>query len=929
MTDRAPAGETRTVTHLQRANRGDVRVPEGSVSTSSTGVISQGSALGRYIVLYRIGSGGMGEVYAAYDPQLDRKVALKVLRSEGVDSVEEAIRSEASALARLVHPNVVTVFDLGEAFGRQFIAMEFLSGRTLKEWLADESPTQRKIVDVFTAAGRGLAAAHEAGLVHRDFKPSNVILTRGGEVKVLDFGLASDAGSDSDSEDSIRWLGTPRYMAPEREEGHPGDALSDQYSFCAALHEALVGPCPADFEVDPPASGQRAAERQAAGDIPGPLKRTLRRGLARRPEDRFADVPALLADLAPSKTGSGLAVAVALVLVVGLLLAQVWPDGPRCDEGEGKLSGLWDSSQKNQLEAAFMATGAPFAADSWLGVESALDGYVGAWKTMHIETCESTHVRGEQSPALLDRRMLCLDQRLQDLRSLTTLLLDADLETVSQAGPAVTQLRSLGACADRDRLTNLQPLPEDPEVRGQVTVLYQVAADQLAGYHLGQRPDLATLETAVENAEALDYPPLDGEISWVLGRMQHFFATDASVAEASLIRALERATEGRDQILQIRAYISLTEAVGLGRPADAEIWERLGRAALEAIGAGNDELAYELETAAGHLDWAAGRRSQATEHFREALAAAERVWEPEHPKLARPLGNLGLGLDGPEIERAISILERAYGRNNPRLASHLVNLAASQARKGQYEHALTQARRTDRLIAESYGEDNRQRVFPLIFLAQVLMAADQPGKAEGVFRQALALGSDASQNLKIAADLEIGLAKALHLQGRDVEAWPLAQSVLALVATEVAAEDPLSVEVFMVGGGVAREVGVLESAEKHHRRARALAEANGDDLSVELLLESAQTYLALGQSATAVPFLEEGLERVQREVDRGIAVRLHLALAMALRETEPDRARQLATAARGLLDESNRMHQRLGEEIASFLTSPGASQPML
>ncbi len=907
-----------------------MRVPDSSESASSAGVISQGSALGRYIVLYRIGSGGMGEVYAAYDPQLDRKVALKVLRSERVDPVGEAIRSEASALARLVHSNVVTVFDLGEALGRQFIAMEFLSGRTLKEWLADESPTQREIVDVFTAAGRGLAAAHEAGLVHRDFKPSNVILTSGGEVKVLDFGLASDISTDSDPDDAIRWLGTPRYMAPEREEGHPGNALSDQYSFCAALHEALIGQCPTELEIESSASGKRAWERQTAGDLPAPLRRTLRRGLARRPEDRFADVPALLADLAPSKARYGLAAAVTLVLVVGLLLTQVWPDGPRCDEGEEKLSGLWDLAQKSQLETAFMATGAPFAADSWLGVESTLDRYVGAWKAMHLETCEATHVRGEQSPALLDRRMLCLDQRLQDLRSLTTLLLDADLETVSQAGPAVTQLRSLGACADRDRLTNLLPLPEDPEVRDQVSVLYQVAADQLAGYHLGQRPDLAALATAVEDAEALEYPPLDGEISWVLGRMQHFFASDASVAKASLIRALERATAGRDQILQIRAYISLTEAVGLGRPADAEIWERLGRAALGAIRAGNDELAYELETAAGFLDWAAGRRSQATEHFREALSAAERVWEPEHPKLARPLGNLGLGLDGPEIGRAISILEKAYGRNNPRLASHLVNLAASQARQGKYEQALTQARRTDRLIAESYGENNRQRVYPLIFLGQVLMAADQPWKAEDVFRQGLALGSDASHNLKVAADLEVGVAKALHLQGRDVEAWPYAESVLALVAAEVAAEDPLSVEVFMVGGGVAREVGVLESAEKHHRRARALAETRGDELPVELLLEIGQTYLVLGESATAVRLLEEGLERVKREVDRGIAVRLHVALAGALSQTEPDRARQLATAARDLLDESNRMHQRLGEEISSLLTSLGAaSQPML
>src|SRR3954453_18295126 len=159
--------------------------------------LPRGSAVGRYVVLERIGSGGMGVVYAAYDPELDRKVALKLLRPDRAGAVGEAalrLQREAQAIARLSDPHVVAVYDAGTLGEQVFVAMEFVEGRTLREWLKAEPRSWSEILKAFLAAGRGLAAAHDAGLVHRDFKPDNVLLGGDGRVKVADFGLARPVG---------------------------------------------------------------------------------------------------------------------------------------------------------------------------------------------------------------------------------------------------------------------------------------------------------------------------------------------------------------------------------------------------------------------------------------------------------------------------------------------------------------------------------------------------------------------------------------------------------------------------------------------------------------------------------------------------------------------------------------------------------------
>ncbi|MEK7315198.1 MAG: serine/threonine-protein kinase, partial [Candidatus Eisenbacteria bacterium] len=249
----------------------------GAKEPAGSGLLSRGALLGRYVILRHIGSGGMGVVYQAYDPKLDRQIVVKLLRpGGGAASTSEAARvrlaREAQALAKLAHPNVVTVYDVGAVDDEVYIAMEFVDGVTLHDWLKAQRRSRSEIVQAFLAAGRGLAAAHRAGLVHRDFKPDNVLVSEDGRIRVLDFGLAmlekhephtpSVAGQAGDAlgttaiddgRGALRTpvtqvgarLGTPRYMAPEQHMGQEDvDARADQFGFCVALHHALYGVYP-------------------------------------------------------------------------------------------------------------------------------------------------------------------------------------------------------------------------------------------------------------------------------------------------------------------------------------------------------------------------------------------------------------------------------------------------------------------------------------------------------------------------------------------------------------------------------------------------------------------------------------------------------------------------------------------------------------
>jgi tetratricopeptide (TPR) repeat protein len=552
--------------------------PETTAGASAGVILERGQTIDRFVVLGLVGRGGMGEVYAAYDPELDRKIAIKLLRARG-DAADNKTRllREAQAIAKLQHPNVVVVYDVG-TFGESiFIAMEFVEGRTVGAWLqAGVGPrTRREILDVYLAAGRGLAAAHAAGLVHRDFKPDNVMVTNDGQVRVMDFGLArhvgdapeepsspplpisgaedvadtfdpsldpdmtmdlrkgTDTGPSSGKYLSLKltqtgaMLGTPAYMAPEQFAVKATDARTDQFSFCVALYEALYGARPFSGDtfvalMTSVTTGNVTAAPSKA-KVPGWMRKVLLRGLATNPDERYASMAALLAALETDPTvrarRSAMGAGLIACLVLGGLAARRGVHGPTtmCRGGEEHFAGIWEpggarTPRKEAMQAAFTRTGRPYAAQAFASVSKILDDYVGKWIRADVDACEATRVRGEQSDEVLDLRMACLQERVTSLRALTDLFSSADAQVVENAVGAASALPSLDRCSDVPSLKAVIKPPADPATLARVRAVRSDLARFVALRDAGHCGDAkGSEEGLVAAARATGYQPLVAE----------------------------------------------------------------------------------------------------------------------------------------------------------------------------------------------------------------------------------------------------------------------------------------------------------------------------------------------------------------------------------------------------------------------------------
>jgi hypothetical protein len=454
-----------------------------------------GDRMDRYVVEGRLGAGAMGVVYAAYDPELDRRIALKVLRGDaaadtpdGAAPLDERLLREAQVMAQLAHPNVVTVHDVGRVGSRVFLAMELVDGETLRQWLrARRSRTE--VLATFVAAGRGLAAQHRAGLVHRDFKPENVLVGRDGRVRVTDFGLAHAisepiaatvvqrrviSAADAWGTVTREFAGTPFYMAPEQYRGEAVDARTDQFSFCVALYAALTGEHP--LGPDPvgslaeAASGRPVPAVRARGEVmPRWLYRVLARGLAMSPSRRFPSMDALLDELARSpllrRLRRAAVGAVVVMLAVGAMFGyRAVAARLSCQGAPARLAGVWDEARAAAIARAFFASGKTNARQQLALVSRLLGEYAQSWVGMRTEACHAARVRGEQSEAILGLRAQCLEARLHELADLTGRLARADAEMVEHGPGLVQALGTLGVCADEQTLASTSrpevvPLP--------------------------------------------------------------------------------------------------------------------------------------------------------------------------------------------------------------------------------------------------------------------------------------------------------------------------------------------------------------------------------------------------------------------------------------------------------------------------------------
>jgi serine/threonine protein kinase len=388
------------------------KLSPSQVTMRPTRTLTVGDRVGRYLVLTTLGTGGMGVVFAAYDPQLDRKVALKLLRAGITYNTKDArtrLRREAQAIAQLSHPNVVNVYDVGETDdGDLYIAMEFVEGDTLTTWLKAYPRTWREIVDVFLQAARGVIAAHSVGLLHRDFKPDNVLVGHDARVRVTDFGLARSLMTPDDHRAQAPGvstalnvdltatgtvLGTPRYMAPEQLTGTDIDARADQFAFCVALYEALYGvhPLPGATSVAMLEKNQPANGPPEGTKVPAAIAKVVKRGLERDRAKRFPSMAALIAELVPPPPPPRVRYAVAAFAGLAVVAAASFamlrrPE--RVDE-PAKIDPLIEELNKSESERRLLLT------------------------QLAVMTKESTTSRGEL--AVLRRKLVAKDEEIQKL----------------------------------------------------------------------------------------------------------------------------------------------------------------------------------------------------------------------------------------------------------------------------------------------------------------------------------------------------------------------------------------------------------------------------------------------------------------------------------------------------------------------------------
>lgn len=442
------------------------------------GVEPEAVKIGRFVVIRKLGQGAMGIVYLAYDPKLDRKVALKLVDTSALGSevgdAQIRLEREAQAAAALGHPNVVTVYDVGEHEGDVFLAMEFVEGSCLTDWIAGEHGW-RDVTTLFLEIAQGLAAAHDAEMVHRDFKPDNVLLGEDGRPRVADFGLArpTEGWSARDAskmlgdgtEASIRALklqsqnalastgevcGTPAYMAPEQFAGIDVGPGSDQFGFCVSLFEALFGFRPFKGDsVTELAVAVLENDRQALPprhNVPKTVVEAVLKGLEPKVEDRHASMHALadrLNDALRVRTRNRMLAGGALVAVLGVgfgAQAAESLDEEPCDEAATAVDRAWSPDRRDDVEAALLTAELP------LDVANDLDAFAENWTAMRVESCEAALVAGRESADVLDLRTACLDRARGRLDVAAEAL--AGAPTADQLDAVPTALGSLAECED-------------------------------------------------------------------------------------------------------------------------------------------------------------------------------------------------------------------------------------------------------------------------------------------------------------------------------------------------------------------------------------------------------------------------------------------------------------------------------------------------
>lgn len=703
----------------------------------------------RFILLERLGEGGMGVVFAAYDPKLDRKVALKLIHEVRREDGErrQRMEREAQAMAKLSHPNVVTVYEVGDFETRLYLVMEFVKGSDLRGWLTQRAGTVgwRVILETFIQAGNGLAAAHKAGLVHRDFKPDNVFVGEDGRVRVGDFGLArQDLAADAEmtqmreracagagpalfaQELTVTGvaLGTPAYMAPEQFTGDPTDTRTDQFSFCAALWEALYGTRPfagatlAEL-VDNVIEGRKTPPPPGR-EVPPWVRKVLDRGLAVTAESRYPSMEALLEALRadPTLRRRVLAAVACITLATGGWLGveayNQARQGEACVAEGASISDVWNDDVRSKLRAGLLATGVSYAETTAQKVLSYFDAQAGTWQAARTEACLDAHVRGRWSDDLLDRATWCLDERRIDFESMIAELTTTDEESIQYAVAAAAAMSQVEPCRDARRLAMLPPLPSERGAMHSITSK-MASVSALAAGHKYEEAEAGAAE-AVAAAEAFEWAPLvaaarlqHGDVLERVGKYPEAkVVLEEAYFQAAAVGALETAADAA-------VLLGYTTGGGEGLREEGLRWSRHAELIFTQLGEADDRLrraiAYNVLATIHSMS---GSYEKAKVLHEQALAILEKALGPNHPTvtstllcIARLDNSMGRFTAAAEItERAVATQEAAFGDDHPEVAEALIHLANAQGSLGAYAKARAASQRALSIQQQTLAPDH-------------------------------------------------------------------------------------------------------------------------------------------------------------------------------------------------------------------------------
>jgi eukaryotic-like serine/threonine-protein kinase len=908
----------------------------GDARRSRNETLAPGTAIGRYRIKQLLGAGGMGVVYVAYDSALDRDVALKVLRpdlaGDPVHLAERLVR-ESRLMAKATHPAVITVHDVGRDDDQVFVAMELIHGETLGKWLRRAPRTVEDVIALFRRAGAGLAAAHRAGLVHRDFKPDNVLVELGRasseevtRVLVTDFGVARavadddrgaarPAGYDLHLTQTGVAVGTPAYMAPEQLSGEDVDERADVFGFAVALWEALYGvrPFPGKTPNDIRAAMQRLpvppderGEVAARGRVPSWVTKALLAALVADPGARTPTVNALLAALDPAprtrRRRRALAALAGLVVVGGAGLAiAAWPSGSGaaadpCAIGLAELDHAWNPRRAVEAKAALTAKGAD--ADLRDAAVGELDRLAHGWRDVHLQSCKA-------QPAAM---AACLSARRIELA-----VTGAELHAATMAGTAhptlLAKLVSEPEACLRDAPSLAAPnVPTDPALARAVSDLrgrlFTVEQQRDAGDYAGALAALAPLEAT---AQTLGWERVVAEVAYLRGATESVGGDTARGLE-TLRAAAVIAQRARHDTIAANVWIVLAHSTGLDMHDSARAFEYLDYAdpAIERLGRPGDLRAQSLYTR-GIIEVDLERYDDGEAHLREALAIAE-AEAPEF--VAIDLQGLAMLMEARgRFSEAADLYQRTLdmtiaahgGEGHPEEVTYRSRLAYNLARGGKTEEAVTQAKLA-LVVAESTLDAKQiDRMHAHVTVADVLRIA---GRTE----ESLPLVAKAVEMAKaIVGERSQTYGEVLLLQGEllnDVGRAKEALSVFerACANLEFTVDDDVTLALCWVNTAIAlnalgRPTQAIERIEQYLPAIEAAGELGGAQLASAKVIHGDSLLLLRKDAAAAAQYEAARAMFAQSQIEPGFEASAEWGLAQAYARSDPARAVAYAEAA--------------------------------